>query len=313
MRDLKCNLCGSNKGSLFLVGREIYYDIDDTKFRYVKCKECGLVYQKPQMTEDELEKHYPDNYGPYQDDFKLLKYSFLSKFVKKSWNWVKNKFFSSKGTQNEKSIPNKKNKPKKRYLDFGCGSGVKLNKQRKKHPIWDLYGLDNNPTACKKTREKGFNVYCGTANDVDLPRNFFDEVYMGHVIEHLNDPKKVLKTISKSMKSGGLIEIDTPNVDSLAVKVFQSYWFALECPRHLFLFSPNTLSRMLNLAGFEVEEIRFDESPKVIIRSINYLFSESNRISFFLWHFLRLLLLPVTIILSKLGKTSVMKIVAKKK
>jgi hypothetical protein len=51
---------------------------------------------------------------------------------------------------------------------------------------------------------------------------------------------------------GGRIAITVPNIDSLPFHWFGADWFGLDVPRHLTHFSPETLTRMLAVAGFQV-------------------------------------------------------------
>ncbi len=136
---------------------------------------------------------------------------------------------------------------------------------------------------------------------------------MGQVIEHVSDPKKTIKKINAIMKKGGALTLATPNIDSFAAKLFKSYWFALEVPRHLFLFSGKTLSKILKDEGFEVLNIEYDKEPKTTIRSLDYLLGgRSVNINPISWHTLWFVLKPFSIFLSFFGKTSIMTVKARK-
>lgn len=312
MKKIKCNLCESSDYSLFARGQDRLYKIDKTLFNIVRCNSCGLVYMNPQPNQEELKKYYPSDYGPYKNNNELLKYGPILGYIKNKFNCIKLLLKKSKKSEIESNIS--KDESTLSFLDFGSGSGAYLEKMRRLHPKWDLYGLDNNEFACANTKEKGFEVYCGDILDVNLPQGFFEKVYMGQVVEHLNDPKTTLQKVNSIMKSGGELILATPNVDSLAARVFGKYWFALDTPRHLFLFSPKTLSRLLQDTGFEVVDITFDREPKNIIRSILYLLNMNVvGINPILWHTFWYVLLPFSTILSLFGKTSIMTIRTKKK
>jgi 2-polyprenyl-3-methyl-5-hydroxy-6-metoxy-1,4-benzoquinol methylase len=278
------------------------HKIDERRFDYVRCRECGLVYMNPQIEPAEVMKYYPAEYGPYRTEYELLSYGPILKTLKRNFNKLKSR---------KRTPPSPSDTSTDTYLDFGCGSGANLEKMRRQHPRWDLYGLDVSEHACAATKAKGFTVYHGTIDDVVLPERFFDHVYLSHVIEHLHDPKAVLNKLSASMKPGANITLATPNVNSLAFVIFRSFWFPLDAPRHLFLFSPRTLSDELAASGFEVTSITFDREPKVIIRSLAYVcFGQSTRIPAPYWHILSFLLTPVSVLLSYFGKTSIMTVQA---
>jgi 2-polyprenyl-3-methyl-5-hydroxy-6-metoxy-1,4-benzoquinol methylase len=307
MKKINCNLCGADDYKLLLKSGDRFYKIKEPVFNVVKCNVCGLVYINPEPEPEELAKHYPMEYGPHQNNFELLKYGHFMKFVKNKFNR-----FEKKAKEND-SEKNKQSNEKKTFLDFGCGNGAHLEKMRRMHPNWDLYGLDNSELACKNVAEKGFKVFCGDILNIETAENFFDEVYLGQVIEHVYNPKEVVKKISNIMKKGGNLTMITPNIDSLAARIFGSSWFALEIPRHLFLFSAKTISRLLSENGFEVENITYDKEPKTAIRSLSYIFfGRSVAISPIFWHILWYIMNPISRILSFFGKTSIILVKAKK-
>jgi len=58
MEEVSCNLCGKdNTELLFEVEEQIISD--HNKFRFVKCKSCGLAYINPRPSKDEIVLYYP--------------------------------------------------------------------------------------------------------------------------------------------------------------------------------------------------------------------------------------------------------------
>ena len=299
MKNISCNNCGLDQHSVIFKGRDRLYKVDNKLFNYVKCLNCGLVFIDPQPESEELKRYYPEEYGPYRDNNEVFRYGPLSMLFKNLKQRL-GKNSARSLTQDERIL---------NYLDFGCGSGESLMSVKEKHHDWILYGLDNNEYACKKAKEKGFGVFCGDILKMEIPVNFFDTVNMGHVIEHLSDPKKTLLKINTIMKPGSEIIISTPNYDSWVAQFFRTYWYDLDAPRHLFLYTPITLERLLEDTGFIIEKIEFDKGPKVGIRSMYYLFGKKDlRINPFIWKLFE----PVSYVLSKFGKTSIMTIHARK-
>ncbi|HEY4512259.1 MAG TPA: class I SAM-dependent methyltransferase [Candidatus Paceibacterota bacterium] len=306
----KCNVCSSSNSKFLFYGRDRLHKVDNKLFGLEKCSDCGLVYLFPQPDADELVKYYPADYGPYHEGSQVLKYGPVSRILKKAFHKIgtlKSKLFS------RKAVEGKPDTSVKRLLDFGCGNGAYLERMRKLHPSWKLFGFDNSEFALKETKAKGFEVWSGDLITTEIPDGYFDIVYLSHVIEHLNDPKAALKKIFNILKPGGKIIIITPNFDSIAEKVFGTYWFGLDTPRHLFLFTPKILSRLLTEVGFKVRDVSCVSDVRVALGSLNYLFSRKDmRINFVLWHFLRLILIPGGKILSKFKKTSIMSLQAEK-
>ncbi len=306
----KCNICGSTRSRFLFFGQDRLHKVDKKLFRIEKCLDCSLVYLYPQPSPADLKKYYPSGYGPYQDNDNPLKYGVISRIIKNFFFYLRHRgqLLSRRGIQSKKT-----DESVLYLLDLGCGNGNFLDKMRRLHPNWHLYGFDNNEAACEHTRAKGFEVWDGNFMDVDLPKEYFDIIHLGHVIEHIEDPRKALIKIHNLLKLGGEIIIITPNFDSLAARVFGSYWFALDSPRHLFLFSPKTISRLLSETHFFVKSINCSTDVRVAIKSLNYLFDRKDmRINFMIWHLLWFILKPIGNFLSLFNKTSTMTIQAEK-
>ena len=132
-----------------------------------------------------------------------------------------------------------------KILDLGCGTGDTLALLKKLG--WDTYGIDIDKQAISIGINRGLkNLKLGTYKDIaEYPDNYFDAIRLYHVIEHLDDPSLCLSLIKKKLKKGGELIMGTPNMEGCISKVFKSYWYNLDTPRHIFLFSPYTLKNLL--------------------------------------------------------------------
>jgi hypothetical protein len=73
---------------------------------------------------------------------------------------------------------------------------------------------------------------------------------MWHVLEHLYAPAAAIVRVKDLLKADGLALIATPNISGVDAGVYQTDWIALDAPRHVSLFSPETLTRLLVDHGF---------------------------------------------------------------
>jgi 2-polyprenyl-3-methyl-5-hydroxy-6-metoxy-1,4-benzoquinol methylase len=136
-------------------------------------------------------------------------------------------------------------------LDVGCGSGFFLAYLRARG--WQVHGLE--PAAEHVAFARNVlglsNVIQGTwppANGFSLQ---FDAVTMIHLIEHMSDPLAILTAARHSLCEGGMILLETPNIESWPARIFGSRWVTLDAPRHMVLFSPKSLTHCLRSAGFK--------------------------------------------------------------
>lgn len=87
---------------------------------------------------------------------------------------------------------------------------------------------------------------------------FFDTVYMGELIEHLGNPLHALSEIYRVLKPGGVLILDTPNAYSLR-RIFRFLLKGEDAlggdPTHLIFFTPASIKRVIEEAGFVVDNM----------------------------------------------------------
>ncbi len=105
-------------------------------------------------------------------------------------------------------------------LDIGCGNHS-ASVTKKYFPECEYYGLDketyNNSEYDFKLMNKFYRLDLENDSLVAIPDNFFDVVIMNHVIEHIVNGIEVVESLSKKIKKGGRIYIETPSVKSLSL------------------------------------------------------------------------------------------------
>jgi SAM-dependent methyltransferase len=110
---------------------------------------------------------------------------------------------------------------------------------------------------------------CARIEDTKFPDEAFDIIHSCHTIEHLRSPNEVLAEHWRTLKPGGLLLVDAPNVALIASDDILEEWFI---DKHLFHFSAVTLARLLNANGFEVID-----GPDISDRE-NLLFAARKRV-----------------------------------
>lgn len=280
-------------------------------FDVKRCRQCDLVFLDPQPSREILKRHYPyQQYYSYKARIKGLS-GLISKFrsylIKHHYEpTILSKSFSAL-IQGVPAIPQKPKRTSAKILDIGCGSGKTLELFEKLG--WDVYGLEIDRNAVKVARERGLiNVKLGGYEKIaNFPNNYFDSIRLYHVIEHIPDPCNCLKLIYRKLKPGGEIILGTPNVNSLVSKLFGKFWYNLDIPRHLFVFSPYTLSKIVKSEGFSHLSVVFCSSDglgRSIIYTLNETFKKKMDTNKFTLLFL--ILYPLEWALDKLGTGDIM-------
>lgn len=141
-----------------------------------------------------------------------------------------------------------------RLLDIGCGNGDFLANAR--DAGWDAIGIDADPEAVVIARQRGLDVSTGSIELFAGQTDCFDAITLSHVLEHLHDPGQMMRAVHRLLKPGGVLFVDTPNIQSSGARLWDRNWRGLEPPRHLVIFSMAGLIGMLKSAGFEQVETR---------------------------------------------------------
>lgn len=80
----------------------------------------------------------------------------------------------------------------------------------------------------------------------------FDVISMWHSLEHMTDPHEALRAVSAWLKPSGVLIVDVPNHLSTDARRIGKEWDGWSIPYHFWHFTPETLSRLLDVHGFQV-------------------------------------------------------------
>jgi len=252
-----CPLCRRSASTILYFSVDYNHKIPG-RFRYVQCRHCGLVYENPRPVPGNLMALYPERYGNpgclTQQD---LESKIDSAVIRKRAALVDS--HGSGGT----------------LFDIGCGSGFFLAYMQRRG--WGVSGIEpaaehvrfaQNRLGIKSITQAQWPEGAGVDSPVQV-------VTLFHVIEHLLDPVKSIEKTREILMPGGLLVVETPNVGSLPAKLFGKRWVTLDAPRHVNLFSADTLRQCIHRAGFDtLELVTFSPSVMEYTESLRYLISD---------------------------------------
>jgi 2-polyprenyl-3-methyl-5-hydroxy-6-metoxy-1,4-benzoquinol methylase len=241
-----CSLCEAN-------GFELFRVIPQLNRRIVRCRNCGLVfvgsadrlfvtfdfehleereekYRAMQAMAEEEGKH-DEEMIEQEEDVRILHFSERRKTIER---------FVKTG----------------RLLDIGCGRGFFL--RNFVGSSFDYLGLEPRKRISEEAKKRvgEEKILCGTLKEVSLPDSSFDVVTMINLIEHLPSPRDNLEEVNRIMKRGGLLYVETPNVDSFVSRILGRRWHAFLEREHHYFFSKDSLAKMLTKTGFRVKQMR---------------------------------------------------------
>ncbi|MBI5246403.1 MAG: class I SAM-dependent methyltransferase [Elusimicrobia bacterium] len=254
----ECAVCGGREHGPRAVGFDYELLTCRNPWRFVRCAGCGHVRLNPRPAPGTLPAIYPASYYSYSYE------TAINPLAVKGKAWLdRSKFkrvLAAAGTPRS-------------YLDIGCGNGRFLRLletyglAREK-----IYGLELDAAVAERLAREGYRVFAQRVETTEaIPPGSIDLATMFHVIEHVADPGETLRKISSWLRPGGVLALETPNLDSLDARWFaDGYWGGYHIPRHWHLFTPATLTRLLKQCGFEVLETRFTTGHSFWMYSVHH-------------------------------------------
>lgn len=143
----------------------------------------------------------------------------------------------------------------KKVLDYGTGTGYFVDYLQRKG--YQAVGVEIDEDARNYGRQKfGIEIHPPVFFEQEAEAGTYDAITMWHVLEHLYDPLFCLRRSSALLKSKAYLVIAVPNLNSPDAQHFGADWAAYDVPRHLWHFSPETLEKITQKAGFKLLEMQ---------------------------------------------------------
>lgn len=234
----QCPLCGSDPSL------HVFFESNSGEAgedQYLLCKRCGLVFQSPRLSEEDLTSFYSSQYRlhvqgsvePIDKDLRIqhARAHLLLRFAQVKISKVSH------------------------CLDIGSSTGILL-KQFKEAYECDVFGVEPGD-AYREYSQKLSIPAVESLEELDPElRGSFDLITMAHTLEHLPDPVSYLRDLRKQwLTSTGFLLVEVPNLYGHQ---------ALELA-HLTAFTPETLRRTLRKAGFRIMQVRTHGKPRSLL------------------------------------------------
>lgn len=238
-----CNLCS---------GKNFRPYLEKDNWRLVTCRDCGLIFLNPRPSWEAIRKRY----GPNQ-------YNYLvggKKYINSEKEMVRRNLQTVQSIEALHKVG--------KLLEVGSATGYFLKAAKIRG--WEVYGVE----ICKKgveysKREFGIITFFGTLKEANFPSKFFDVIVMYHTLEHLIDPLATLKEAKRILKDDGLVHISVPNISCWERILHGKKWGTFELPSHLYCFSPLTLQKLVEKAGFRIKKGRGGGEINVFLKKGN--------------------------------------------
>jgi 2-polyprenyl-3-methyl-5-hydroxy-6-metoxy-1,4-benzoquinol methylase len=152
----------------------------------------------------------------------------------------------------------------KDIFDIGCANGL-FGQMLKKRQRCVVTGIECDTELVNMAKARLDNVINGDIEKI-IDRGAlgrFDCIVCGDLLEHLNDPWKVVSGLKRHLKKGGLFVTSVPNIANWAIiyEMLKGRWdyvpFSILSGTHLRFFTKHSLKELFEDAGYRIREIYF--------------------------------------------------------
>lgn len=139
----------------------------------------------------------------------------------------------------------KKNTPT--LLDVGCGTGWFLESAQESG--FKVFGQEFGKSIAAWTSNR-LNIPVWTCLLRDIPEKFkFDVITMFDVLEHVPDPKALIREAKRLLRTNGFIMVFTPNLDSVGIQLMKESSSLIVPSEHLLYFTKSAVERLAKETG----------------------------------------------------------------
>ncbi len=237
-----CPVCAANDLKAIMRAK----DTDSLRLQYsiVQCPQCLACITNPQPHPDDIWKLYDArssaDFVPSSKGIRELRQYFFRRYIN--------------------NILRNVTGDRLRVLDYGCGDGL-LSLLLSQHPrcehvtASDFHSMA--PHYISPSAKLSYIAHDAFAEST----THYDLILCRQVLEHLHDPVACLELFHTRMNDGAWIVVEVPNFESIWRHIFGPNWSMLYLPRHLLHYSADSLSTVLEKAGFSVKRLKEGHFP----------------------------------------------------
>jgi len=243
--------CGQRSMPLFSVGTSY------SKFSVIRCLKCGLARTSPLPTDETLRIHdISTYYGNETNKFIPVVQKIRDRLMRIRSGYYLSLVSNSVRTPKILDIGCAEGRLLKSFLDYGCKCwGV----EHPGYPAERFLNIDQ------------IAYFQGDLGSIDLEEGSFDLIFLWHVLEHMDDPGKVIERLHRLLAPEGYVVLAVPNFSSLEAKAFKQFWFHLDIPWHKYHFNEKSLRYLTEKNRFRIiknSTLCFEQGPYGLLQSI---------------------------------------------
>jgi 2-polyprenyl-3-methyl-5-hydroxy-6-metoxy-1,4-benzoquinol methylase len=219
------------------------HTVSNETFEIWQCNVCTARFTQNVPDKNEIEKYYKsENYISHSDT--------KQGFINSLYHFVRKRTLNGKRKLVEKYTKLSIGK----ILDIGAGTGAFLQVMQKSE--WDVTGFEPDETG-RENAKKLYGLSLQPSKELfNLKAETFDAITLWHVLEHVHELHEYMDQLKKLLKLTGCLFIAIPNYACYDEKIYKEFWAGYDVPRHLYHFSPTSITQLLLQHGLQLKEIK---------------------------------------------------------
>ncbi len=250
------------------------YSFIKSGFKYSQCNICEGLFANPRPNQNSINEFYTNSRTSKY--YEIFYKSNLTNRINKIWKPKAKIIFNFLRDENIE---------KANIIDLGAGYGLfcKIFSKYKKFKVYGVepsVELSNN---LKKNKIRTINKFSEDLKNKDLPKgkNIFVSF---ELIEHLQNPLKFFKKLSKILKKGDYLIFTTLSGTGLDIRDLWNNSNSICPPQHLNFFNPNSIKIILEKNQYRVLSVKTPGKLDVSILENNKKYIKSDFLRIFIKH-----------------------------
>ena len=227
------------------------------QFKVDRCSACGFMFMNPRFSMHLVKNLYNEDYYSGNAEYSYYDERDAETYSRFVWERRIKKIRQYVQTGN--------------FLDVGCAFGGLLKTASE---YFTPFGIEISKYSGSRAKALfGENIHIGSLSDHHFKHSFFSVITMIELLEHVNDPIPAVTECYNLLKKGGLLIIQTANMDGLQAKILkEKYGYFM--PGHFSYFTKSNLEDLLRKTGFNKIKVfypvEFGLLPKLLKSRYNF-------------------------------------------
>ena len=255
----KCNMCGASASNARVLGRRMNGSQGKRPTKrigvttsVVRCRRCDLIYSNPMPVPASIDQHYGSPPEAYWNA---------------SYFKIDPEYFKPQIDRFFELHPERSHV---RALDVGAGIGKCMVALRERG--FDAYGFEPSEPFYQRALDKMSiapdHLQLASVEEAQYPKDHFDFITFGAVLEHLYDPSAAILKTMEWLKPNGLLHIEVPSAGWLTNKIYNLIYRVqgldyvgnispMHAPFHLYEFGLKSFQQHAKNHGYKIAHHEF--------------------------------------------------------